>query len=133
VLPLLGAGISADRLLIDEASRNTYENARFTARLLQSQPAGRWLLITSASHMPRAIGTFRKNGIDVDAWPIFDMAGPGAPVDEVARRETLGLLGYWTLGRSSELFPSRRHRPSARAIIPRGAPQNAARAISPTG
>jgi DUF218 domain len=98
VLSVLGPGISPDRVTVEEAARNTYENADAKLR-------GRWLLVTAASHMPRAIGTFRKNGFEVYPWPILEKH-EGFPVTEVVRHEYIGLLAYWLLGRSTELFPS---------------------------
>ncbi|MEC9367206.1 MAG: YdcF family protein, partial [Pseudomonadota bacterium] len=64
--PLLEAmGVELSRLVMEPASRDTYENAVFTRKLLQPAPGSRWLLVTSASHMPRAMGCFRKAGFEV--------------------------------------------------------------------
>lgn len=45
---------------MESASRNTFENAVFSARLAGIDTKQRWLLLTSASHMPRAMATFQK-------------------------------------------------------------------------
>ena len=45
------------------------ENAINAKRLVAAKPGERWLLITSASHMPRAIGLFRHVGLSVEAYP----------------------------------------------------------------
>src|SRR5229473_1290601 len=50
-------GIPADRISIEERSLTTEENARFTAQMVHPTPSSRWLLVTSAYHMPRAMGT----------------------------------------------------------------------------
>lgn len=50
----------AGRMMYDRKSRNTYENARFTARLID--PGRQWLLVTSGYHLPRALATFRRAG-----------------------------------------------------------------------
>ena len=52
--------VSKARILIEDRAGNTAENALFTKQLISSQPSDRWVLITSAAHMPRAIGCFRK-------------------------------------------------------------------------
>src|SRR2546421_4235750 len=52
-------GIGRQRILLEGQSRDTDENARFTKELLQPKSGERWLLVTSAHHMPRAIGVFR--------------------------------------------------------------------------
>jgi uncharacterized SAM-binding protein YcdF (DUF218 family) len=105
VMSLIGTGIGADRIIVEEAARNTYENAVFSSQIIGTKSPGRWLLVTSASHMPRAIGTFRKSGLDVYPWPIFEKH-EGFPVKLVVRHEYIGLLAYWLLGRSNSLFPS---------------------------
>src|SRR2546423_4236414 len=52
-------GIGRQRIVLEDQSRDTDENARFTKGLLQPKPGERWLLVTSAHHMPRSIGVFR--------------------------------------------------------------------------
>lgn len=50
-------------LVVESYSKNTYENAVFTKKLLDSlQMRGPFLLITSAYHMPRAMAVFKKAG-----------------------------------------------------------------------
>lgn len=111
-------GIAPDRLIPESASRNTWENALFTKELLQPQPGQRWLVVTSASHMPRAMAVFRKVGFPVEPWPVdYRTAGPGdawtlfeAPTEglkrlELAVHEWIGLIAYRLMGRSDVLFP----------------------------
>src|ERR1700722_10345077 len=62
-------GIPAERILTEDQSQTTEENARFSARLLNPTPRSRWLLVTSSYQMPRAMGAFRKAGFDVWAFP----------------------------------------------------------------
>ena len=57
-------------IAVEPASRNTDENARFSAAMLQPKPDQSWLLVTSAYHMPRAMGLFRKAGFNVIAYPV---------------------------------------------------------------
>ena len=117
---LFGAlGIPQDRLILESASRNTDENARFTANLLGERAKQPWLLVTSAFHMPRAMALFRKAGVNVIPWPT-DYRSPGqtrlrfggrsaiSALDELtlAMREWTGLTAYWLTGRIDQLFPS---------------------------
>src|SRR3954451_19690687 len=68
---LLRAGIPRAQIVIPRAqiviepgSRNTAENARFSAELVRPNPGDRWILVTSAYHMPRALECFRRAGFD---------------------------------------------------------------------
>ena len=114
-------GISPDRITLERDSRNTAENAEFSKALLKPKPGERWVIITSAIHMPRSIGTFRAAGFEVEALPVdwqtsgiesmlslshHFLATLGAT--DAATREYIGLLAYWLTGRSPELFPAPR-------------------------
>jgi uncharacterized SAM-binding protein YcdF (DUF218 family) len=105
VLSLIGPDILPDRVLVEEDARNTYENAVFSSRIMGPSAQGRWLLVTSASHMPRAVSTFRRAGFNVMAWPIFDLTKPNAQFEGAVHHECLGLVAYWVLGRSESLWP----------------------------
>ncbi|MFC3694231.1 YdcF family protein [Chenggangzhangella methanolivorans] len=111
-------GVPAERMIFEGRSRNTVENARFTRELVTPAPNERWLLVTSAYHMPRAVGCFRKVGFDVEAWPVdFRTRGPedaarpfssvsaGLRRTDVAVREWVGLVTYWLLGYVVEPLP----------------------------
>ena len=111
-------GIPKDRLIMERNSRNTFENALFTKQLVAPKPGERWLLVTSAYHMPRSMGIFRKAGFDVEAYPVdWRMGGrddlfsftnvgtDGLGRTEVAAREWLGLVAYRLRGRTGELLP----------------------------
>lgn len=50
---------------IEQRSRSTWENARYTAQVLQKTGMKRIILVTHASHMPRAVYAFERNGIGV--------------------------------------------------------------------
>jgi uncharacterized SAM-binding protein YcdF (DUF218 family) len=63
-------GIARDRIILEDRSRNTVENAVFSKAIVQPRPGERCLLVTSAYHMPRAIGVFRKAGFPVEPDPI---------------------------------------------------------------
>ena len=70
-LPLLESfGVARARIALERRSRNTYQNAAFSKELVKPKPGERWLLVTSAHHMPRAVGCFRRVGFDVEAYPV---------------------------------------------------------------
>ena len=110
-------GLPPDRVLYERDSRNTYENAVYSQRLVNPRPGEVWLLVTSAYHMPRAVGIFRKIGWPVVAYPVDYSVPPGGGfdpsfevVDELAGvhwglREWVGLVAYYLLGRTDALFP----------------------------
>jgi uncharacterized SAM-binding protein YcdF (DUF218 family) len=85
---------------------NTYGNAIFSVELIQPAAGERWLLVTSASHMPRAIGAFRKAGFAVEPWPVADRPANLDGLIFVARHEWLGLVAYRLRGRTQSFFPS---------------------------
>ena len=113
-------GIPPERVTIEEKSRNTDENARFTSAIAHPQPSERWIIVTSAFHMPRSMGIFEKAGFHPIAYPVaFRTRGrwPGdlrltfEPVRnlrifEIAIHEWIGLAAYWVSGRSDHLFPA---------------------------
>jgi uncharacterized SAM-binding protein YcdF (DUF218 family) len=111
-------GIEPSRVELEDASRNTVENARLSREIAKPREGERWLLVTSAYHMPRAVGCFRGAGFPVEAWPVDyrtrgpeDAARPFASVSaglrrtDVAVREWVGLVTYWALGYVSAPFP----------------------------
>lgn len=116
---LTGLGIAPERLILESQSRNTYENAVFTKEIVNAKPGETWLLVTSAFHMPRSVGLFRKAGFDVVPWPsdyrtsgkeTFGVAQDN-PQDSLqnmsmAFREWIGLFVYWMTGRIDQLLPS---------------------------
>jgi uncharacterized SAM-binding protein YcdF (DUF218 family) len=103
-------GISADRLLVDDVSRNTAENARESKRVMSEahvdDAEGTLVLVTSAMHMPRAAACFRKAGMEIVPWPVdYRSRGIGIAraifpgIDDMALsyealREYVGLLAY---------------------------------------
>ena len=114
---LSAIGMSADNIVFETESRNTYENAVFSAALAHPDPAEKWVVVTSAWHMPRAIGCFRKAGWNVVAAPAGYFTTGTYPVffpfrfDEqlhlltMAAHEYVGLVSYWLMGRTSALWP----------------------------
>jgi len=114
---LVMQGIAADRLLLEGQSRNTDENAELTGTLLEGI-GGPVVLVTSAFHMPRSVGLFRKQGTEVIPWPTDyrttgrewfgpDLANPvqNLNVTTAAIKEWIGLAVYHWTGRTTELLP----------------------------
>jgi uncharacterized SAM-binding protein YcdF (DUF218 family) len=111
-------GISRDRMILERRSRNTYENAEFVKDMVSPKRGERWILVTSAYHMPRSIGIFRKIGFEVEPYPVdWRTAGRsslpmfseflivGLSRVDTACREWMGLAAYWITGKTSEFFP----------------------------
>ncbi len=110
--PLLKAmGIDADKVIFEDKSQNTYENATLGKEAVKPAKNENWLLVTSAAHMPRALMTFKKAGWNVYAAPTDYFTPKTAPFMlgfNVFRRmneltmafyEYEGLLVYWAMGR----------------------------------
>jgi uncharacterized SAM-binding protein YcdF (DUF218 family) len=118
-------GMPHERLLLENRSRNTFENAAFSKVLAQPKPGERWLLVTSAYHMPRAVGVFRAVGFAVEPYPVdwrtpgaagaampFSSIADGLKRTDAASREWIGLFVYRLAGRIPELFPGPKAVPS---------------------
>jgi uncharacterized SAM-binding protein YcdF (DUF218 family) len=116
-------GFAKDRLIMERRSRNTYENAEFSKALVSPNSGERWLLVTSAHHMPRSVGIFRKVGFEVEPYPVDWRTGRGGDLlkfsdhfaerlalVDTAAREWMGLLAYWITGKTGELFPGPKRR-----------------------
>jgi uncharacterized SAM-binding protein YcdF (DUF218 family) len=113
------AGLSSDLVIYESRSRNTFENAEFSSALLKPKPEEKWILVTSASHMPRAVGVFRHFGFDVIPWPadyeslgtagelsgLTSSVSSGLSVCDLAVKEWIGLVAYRISGRIDELLP----------------------------
>jgi uncharacterized SAM-binding protein YcdF (DUF218 family) len=107
-------GLDTRRIIFEDRSRNTYENALFSKEIIRPKPEEVWLLVTSALHMPRAVGVFRKVGWPVLAVPVAyktsDIPGHDFALNlsiiDAAAHEWLGLLAYWGTGKTDTLIPS---------------------------
>lgn len=115
----LDMGVPASRITVEDRSRNTDENVRFTKALVAPEPGQLWLLVTSASHMARSVALFRANNWpvvpdpvdyrthgDASDWrPSLEVPGNLRRVD-LAVREWVGLLVYRLSGRTRTLLPA---------------------------
>jgi uncharacterized SAM-binding protein YcdF (DUF218 family) len=106
-------------MMFEAKSRNTFENALFTRDLVKPKPGETWLLVTSAWHMPRSVGIFRRAGFPVLPYPVayrtfgderdFQMSPPTLDklsALETGVREWTGLLAYRLSGKTDALFPA---------------------------
>lgn len=112
-----GLGLDLARITFDDGARNTFENVRNLRELLAPEPGESWVLVTSARHMPRAVGIFRKAGWPVVPYPVdyITTGDSGAKMRfnlshelktlTLASREWIGLLAYFLMERTSSLYP----------------------------
>jgi uncharacterized SAM-binding protein YcdF (DUF218 family) len=111
-------GVGRERLTMEGRSRNTQENAEFSKALAAPKPGERWLLVTSAFHMPRSVGLFRKAGFAVepypvnwrvggraDLWAFSVLAVQGLDRVDTGLREWMGLAAYRLSGKTDEFLP----------------------------
>lgn len=108
---LLSLGLAPDRLTLETRARNTAENATLTHALIRPEPDERWILVTSAFHMPRAMRSFERAGWPrLVPWPVDFRsqtfgAGTGwnlaENLDQLNRavKESVGDLAYRLTGR----------------------------------
>lgn len=103
-------GLPPARLILEDRSRTTAENARLTLDRVRPQPGQRWLLITSGFHMRRAVESFCAAGwTGIVPWPtdfrVTDAALEWDPAENMMElglglREWIGLWGYRWTGRA---------------------------------
>ena len=109
-------GLPPGRVVFESESRTTRENAVDTAALVAPRIGERWVLVTSASHMPRAVGSFRHAGWAVLPWPVGYQSrdrlaawpqslGHRLAVLDWAAHEWIGLAAYRLRGWTDSVFP----------------------------
>ena len=109
-------GIDPARVYMENRPRTTSEDAMYCGALLKPKPSQRWLLVTSALHMPRAVGCFRAAGFQVEAYPVHFRDRPSRPFApfapsvalnhlDTAAKEWIGLVAYRLMGKTDTLFP----------------------------
>jgi uncharacterized SAM-binding protein YcdF (DUF218 family) len=118
-LPMLESlGIARERLTTERHSRNTQENAEFSKAVAHPKDGERWLLVTSAFHMPRSVGLFRKAAFAVEPYPVdwrtrgnsgllgfSSVLAGGLERTDIAVREWIGLVAYWATGKIDTVLP----------------------------
>lgn len=115
---LVRLGVDRSRLILERRSRNTAENLGFAFALANPTPDEVWILVTSALHMPRAMGVARRLGWTMLPFPVdyglpqtspgteleFDFLGHLGGVDRVVH-QWVGLIAYRILGRTDAFYP----------------------------
>lgn len=115
----ISLGIAKERILVDRNSRNTHEHSLAMAKLVSQD--GQWVLVTSAFHMPRSLGCFRRAGLRIIPYPVdyktrinlFENISLSSFIPSlgnltdfgVALHEWIGLVVYWLSGYTDSLFP----------------------------
>jgi uncharacterized SAM-binding protein YcdF (DUF218 family) len=105
-------GVRGKDIVIENESRDTYENAVESARALRERGVSRILLVTTASHLPRSVACFRKQGLEVESsgctnrWAAWELSAldfvpsvRGLRAFHDAAHEWGGLVVYWVRGR----------------------------------
>jgi uncharacterized SAM-binding protein YcdF (DUF218 family) len=110
-------GVAKERMAAERLSRNTVENAEFVKEVAEPREGERWLLVTSAFHMPRSMGLFRKAGFRVEAYPVdwrtsrsevfwfSAVSTNGLERTDIAMREWIGLTAYRLTGKIDDFLP----------------------------
>lgn len=113
-------GIAPERTIIEDRALNTWQNAVLSKELVKPAAGQTWLLVTSAFHMPRSVGVFRKAGWPgIVAWPVDYRVGGlpdarrvrtnaplGMQLMDLVVKEWIGLAVYYATGRTGTLFPA---------------------------
>jgi uncharacterized SAM-binding protein YcdF (DUF218 family) len=107
-------GLDLSRVQFESESRTTAESAFLSYQQISPKKGEKWILITSALHVPRSVGVFRKAGWEVIPYPVdYRTTGKNYLVfnlylitsSSAAIHEWLGILAYWLKGKTSEFFP----------------------------
>ncbi len=112
-------GMDTRETIFENQSRNTYENAMLSKPIVNPPPDSNWILVTSAAHMPRSVGVFRKVNwpglipypVDFNTQPAHALTPPfsltrGLKGLANAATEYVGLLSYYATGKTDDLFPA---------------------------
>ena len=110
-------GLDSSSVIYESCSRNTYENGKSSKAAVNPKPGQNWIFVTTAAHIPRAVGVFRKLGWKVIPYPVDHVGSQNMPVKlsmnfsgnldrlKWAVREWTGLTAYYLTGKTSEWVP----------------------------
>jgi uncharacterized SAM-binding protein YcdF (DUF218 family) len=109
-------GLDLTRFIFEDKSTSTVENALLSYQMVQPKPGDKWLLVTSANHIPRAVGNFRRAGWQVVPYPVDYKSSPellaySFTIQEnlqawsLAVREWASLIRDYLMGRAPVFFP----------------------------
>jgi uncharacterized SAM-binding protein YcdF (DUF218 family) len=105
--------VPSDHVVYEALSRNTHENAVFSAQIPGVDTHQPWLLVTSAFHMPRSMAIFQRAGWNVTAYPVdyrapedidwmsFELSGEKSAAKnwQLFLHEAFGLIAYRLTGK----------------------------------
>lgn len=106
---LLDLGVAPQKIIVEERSRDTFENAQYTKELCRELRLKRPVVVTSAYHLKRAVLSFRKAGMEVTPFPASFKSAQGKQYDwtdylpgdyrrvAAAVHEYLGIAFYTTI------------------------------------
>ncbi|MBL0343414.1 MAG: YdcF family protein [Bacteroidetes bacterium] len=95
---LLQSGVLLSDVMIENESRNTYENALFSTKIINGKCKGcRVLLITSAFHMRRSIACFKKAGLNVTPFPVDKKSRKPQWTPDRTLLPDIESLGFWDM------------------------------------
>jgi uncharacterized SAM-binding protein YcdF (DUF218 family) len=123
-------GIPTKNFVFEGKSRTTYENMTYSRDLIHPQPVDKWLLVTSAHHLPRAVAVFKSGGWNVVPYPAgyqttgeyvyspsLDFSG-NVYKFQIALKEIIGIIAYTHTGRiHSDVLSSYSHRPDFGGVV----------------
>ena len=111
---LIQLGVAEEDIIVENTSRNTYENAQLSSKLLKEDGFDEIVLVTTASHLPRAVRCFEATGLKVTPsgseyqatkfnWAVVSfLPNPdGAAAVHRAFHEWIGIILYWMQGKFS--------------------------------
>ncbi|MFC2149314.1 YdcF family protein [Candidatus Auribacterota bacterium] len=114
-------GVGEDRIITERDSRNTHEGAVELARTVPDSQSGRWVLVTTAYHMPRSYGCYMKSGINVVPYPVdyktildkYNIVSFSAFIPKLSNlmlsqcvtHEWIGLIAYRLAGYTDSFLP----------------------------
>lgn len=111
------AGIDISRIRFERHSYNTHSNANESKALIRPNETEKWILVTSAFHMPRSVGAFKRANVNFQPYPVdykttlkyegfFNIGfAENLRLFDLAIHEYVGLVAYYVTDRSSGLFP----------------------------
>lgn len=106
-------GLNLNRVIFETKARNTYENGLFSYRLIKPKANENWLLITTAWHIPRAIGVFKQLNWNIMPYPVDHRTQKGylfridlnfshnLSLLVIAIKEWLGIIVYYSTGKTA--------------------------------